>query len=226
LTEKQLIDYLTRLLFDVRGNKQKIDDKLVKKAVELGIDDFWGVAPWAFKEKHEPITTTADQETVDLPDDFEGIVNVVERETYGGMKLIKLPSSLYDRLIPYSGDLNTDTPNCYKVYYDASDEVWKLALYPTPSSAITLYLTYHTIAVGGEIPPKYTPGLIATICKYLSLPGSEQHTAATAASIAEIERLKQRETVDVEGVDHFLDSSDTPSIGTNWSEYIRLGLWV
>ena len=194
---------------------------LIDSAIDAGRHDFWGAAPWVFKENHTTVTTTESTETVDLPDDFDGLVSVVNHENTVGRKLSKLTPDEYSRMIPYAEGLSEGTPGFYKVYYDQSNAVWRLALYPVPDSEITLYVTYHTITVNGEIPNKYIGGLITGISKYLLLPGSQDWLAANQAFLMEIERLKQVDNVDVETIGRFLDSSDEPA-SWNFEEYVRV----
>mgnify|MGYP000951979417 CR=1 FL=1 len=191
MTRESLKEYFQQLLFAWKQMKGKDTEKLIDKAIALGYEDFWGSAPWAFKERHDTVTTTAATETVDLPSDFEGIVSLVERTSDDGRRLQKLSPDEYDRLIPYSADLSNDTPAYFKVYFDKADDVWKLALYPTPDAAISLHLTYHTIEDGGDIPAKYIGGLTAMIGKYLTMPGSIDRMGALSQANVEIERMKK-----------------------------------
>lgn len=219
MTTKELEAYFLRLAKVYLKEAGTDMSKLVKQAIESGRDDFWGAVPWAFKESHATITAKGSTEAVDLPDDFEGLVSVIEKDTTWGRKLQKYTPDEYDRLVPDSAGQSTNTPTSYKVYYDGSDEVWRLALYPTPSAATTLYLTYHTIEQSGEIPDKYIGGLTAGIAKYLFMPGSERWTGAYNAFVAEIARLKQIDNPDVESIGRFLDSSNEPIVW-DFEEYM------
>jgi hypothetical protein len=222
LTDNEFKKYLKNLYFHTNeANKGGTFDKLLKGAIKAGRSDFWGAYPWAFKEKYSTVTTTESQETVDLPDDLDSIISVREKTTTNGRKLVKYASDEYDRLIPSSGDLNEGTPQMYKIYYDSEDAVWKLAMYPTPSAAITLYLHYHTMSDNGTIPDKYIAGLTAAVGKYMSPPGSVVRTNAILEFNAEVERLKLTDNVDVEPISRFHDSSDEPR-DFDWSEYYRV----
>lgn len=206
MTDKELKAYFQKLIFLTKNKaKGKTIEELVDRAIVDGKDDFRGAYSWAFKEKHDTVTTTSAQETVELPEDFEGLMSVVQRtSTYGG-KLRKYGADEYDRLMPRSTAHTNDTPYMYKVYFDGADDVWKLALYPTPNAAITLYLTYHIM---GEIPDKYVGGLKAAVAKHLCWPGSDEWMKAENAFLMEIERLKGIDDPDVEGITRFLDSGD------------------
>ncbi len=226
MTTKKLVEYIKRLSFTHLKLKGKDMDKIVTFAVETGIDEFWGAVPWAFKKKKETITTTASQESVDLPEDFDGIISIVEKTTTNGMKLIKYEADKYDRLIPDSESQNEGTPKIFKIGYNGDDGVWQANLYPTPSDAISLYVTYHSIEEGGEIPDKYLGGLIATIAQYLFIPGSANWIGANQASITQIERLKLIDDPDVGPVTRILDSSDEPDmINDNWFDEYIAGRW-
>lgn len=217
MTKDELGKYFTRLAKVYLKEKGTDINELVKSALVSGQEDFLGAVPWAFKERHTTVTTTASTESVELPDNFDGLLSVVEKETSTGGKLTKYSPDEYDRLVPDSAGQNEGTPTAYKIYFDG---VWKLALSPTPSSAITLYITYHSL--DGYIPNKFIGGLIATIAKYLYLPGSPEWNGAFSASVAEIERLKRVDTADVEGIGKVLDGGDGI---TEWSleEYMRTG---
>lgn len=216
--------YFKKLYFQQKG--KKLDEDLLKMAIVAGKEDFWSSYPWAFKEKSKTVTTVSGTETVDLPEDFEGLINVRERTTTGGMKLTKLSPSEYDRLVPYSADTANYTPHTYKVYPDREDGRWRLALYPTPSAAISLYINYHVLEDGGAVPQKYIAALIAATTKYFFMVGSLNHTGAVNAFNLEVERLKLVDNVDVEEGGKMLDSSDAPNLETNFSEYVRVVLWL
>jgi len=208
VTTGELKDYYIQLLYVHRGEKTTGIEKLVDRAIIMGKNDFWSAYPWAFKEKHDTLTTAASTETVDMPGDFEGICSIRERESDNGRKLIRLGADEYDRRIPYSADLAQDKPAYYKIYFDAADNLWKAALYPTPNAAYTLYLTYHIIEDVGIIPEKYDAGLTAFVGKYIWLPGTAERQAAIEQSIIELERLKQVDDPDVETPTRFLDANE------------------
>ena len=220
MTNKELGDYFKRLA-KVYINQGKGSDMkgLIESALITGREDFWGAVPWAFKEKHTTVTASASSETVDLPDDFEGLVSVIERDSSNGFKLQKFGSDEYDRLVPYSSGLSENTPDIYKVYFDGEEGVWRLALYPTPSSATTLYLTYHTVEDGGRIPKKYIGGLVAGIAQYLFIPGSAEWNGAHTAFLSQIERLRMIDNPDVESLSRFLDNGDGP-VTWEFEEYM------
>jgi hypothetical protein len=219
MTIKNLEEYF-KMLLNVHSSKTGVDfNKLVTVAVTNGLDDFWGAVSWAFKEKHDTLTTTGSSETVNLPDDFEGLLSVVHHQDITGQKLIKMTPDEYDRMIPNSAGQNEGDPCYYKIYYD--EDTWKLSMYPTPDSAITLYLTYHTVENGGVIPDKYIGGLIATISKYIYMPGSKEWIGAQQASLMEIERLKSVDSPDIEKMGRFLDASDEPH-EWDFEEYMRV----
>lgn len=222
MTNKELENYFKRLAKVYLKQKNVDFTGLIDFAIMAGRDDFWGEYPWAFKEKHDTVTTTESQETVDLPVDFEGVVSVVEQTSTPGFKLQKYETDEYDRLIPHSTGQNESTPKVYKVYYDKTEGLWRLALYPTPNAAISLYLTYHTIADNGEIPKKYIGGLTAGIAQYLFIPGSQGWLGAHQAFLSQVERLALMDNPDVGPVTKVLDSSDEPklNIGNWFEEYI------
>ena len=219
MTLKKLENYFLRLAKVYLKETGTDMDKLVKQALVSGREDFLGAAPWAFKEKHDTITTTASTETVDLPEDFEGLISVIEKDTTWGRKLQKYTPDEYDRLVPDSAGQSNNTPYAYKVYFDGSDEKWKLALYPTSSSAVTLYLTYHTIEEGGEIPSKYIGGLTAGVAQYLFMPGSTEWTGAYNAFMSQIARLKLVDNPDVESIGRMLDGGNE-IVEWDFEEYI------
>lgn len=224
MTNDDLKDYFKRLAKIYLKQKGSDFEGLIDSALIAGRDEFWGEYPWAFKEKHDIVTTTESTEAVDLPDDFEGLVSVVEQTSTAGLKLMRYATDEYDRLIPYSTSRNEGTPKIYKVYYDKMEGKWRLALYPTPSAAISLYLTYHTIADNGEIPSKYIGGLTAGIAQYLFIPGSPEWLGARQAFLSQIERLVLMDNPDVGPVTRILDSSDAPNLSvSNWFEEYMAG---
>lgn len=221
MTNIELEKYFKRLAKVYLKEKGTDMNKLVDSALVSGREDFWGAVPWVFKEKHTTVTCTISQDYVDMPDDFEGLVSVIERDTNSGFKLQKYGADEFDRLVPYSTGQSENTPDIYKVYFDGEDEVWRLALYPTPSAATVLYLTYHTIEQGGVIPTKYIGGLTAGIAQYLFMPGSMEWNGAYNAFISQINRLKQVDTADIEGISRFQDAGDEP-VDWNFEEYMRV----
>lgn len=220
MTTGNLEDYFKKLIFLWRKEKGKEINKFIKNIVAMGKNDFRGAYPWAFKETHGTITTTESSETVELPSDFEGLGGVVEHETLSGRKLRKYSPDMYDELVPYSEGLNEGTPQIYKIYYDDNDGVWKLALYPTPDSAISLYISYHVI--GDNIPDKFIGGIIAACGKYFYMPGSLERRAAIDEFEREVARLILVDSPDVEPISKVLDSADDP-LNWSFSEYMRVG---
>lgn len=209
MTTGELKDYFQRLLFLYTEKKTTEAEKLVDAAIILGKEDFWAAYPWAFKRNDTTLTTVASTETVDMPNDFEGICSIREHQSDNGRKLIRLNEDEYDRLIPYSADLATDTPSYYKIYYNSDDQIWRAAFYPTPNAAITLYLTYHVIEDVGTIPNKYTAGLVATIAKYLVPTWSKERRAASEEAAKEVVKLIGQDDPDVEVPSRFLDAYES-----------------
>lgn len=208
MTRKSLEEHIKRLYALHKGKADKTVTDAIGGAIVAGYEDFWNSYHWAFKEMHDTLTTTADQETVDLPDDFEGIVSVVERTSDKGRKLSKMTPEEYDRLLPYSGDYTHSTPEYYKVYYDRADDLWKLALYPTPDSAISLYITYHILEDNTDPPNKFVAALMPAVWKYMFIPGSPEYQAAHNSFIIEVERLKMTDDPNREGVSRFLTENE------------------
>ena len=219
MTRQQLSTYFKRLVKVYLAALKTDSEKLIDTAIELGYNDFIGAVPWAFREKHTTLTTTGSQETVDLPDDFDGIISLTEHTSASGFKLQKYAVDQYDHLIPYSGGQSENTPKIYKVYYDGEEGVWQLALYPTPDSAISLYLSYQTMGDGAEIPAKYIGGLTAGIAQYLFIPGSKEWNGAHMAFLSEVERLKMADDPDAGTITKVLDASD---VAPSWDfeEYV------
>lgn len=216
MTTKELQSYFKNLFFLVGKSDKKIND-LIDDAILAGKEDFWTAAPWVFKEKHDTLTTTASTETVDLPDDFDGILSIRERTSANGQKLVKMTASQYDQMMPYSASHSEDTPRYYKVYYDDTDEIWKVALFPVPSAAISLYLTYMVMGDSSDSGKKYTAGIVAAVGKFLTMPGSVEKDKAILQFNAEIERLKSEDDPDKELPQRIMDSSNAmPVVPEYW----------
>ena len=45
----------------------------VKRAIDLGLAEFWNRYPWSFRSEESTITTSSEAEAYDLPDDFGGM---------------------------------------------------------------------------------------------------------------------------------------------------------
>lgn len=221
MTTTELLQYFKGLFFKAKGvNPSRVDENLIKQAIAMGLSDFCGAYNWAFREIHDTITTTESSETVDLPSDFVGIVSLREHTSSSGYMLRHVGADEYDRTIPDSTALNEGTPKMYKVYYDDNEGVWRVALYPTPDAAITLYLSYHSLGV--TVPEKYVGGITAAVAKHLAYPGSTEWMSANNAMLMEIERLKVVDNIGVGTISKVHDSSDEP---TSWDfiEYMRVG---
>lgn len=201
------------------NNKGKSFKDLLTDAVTLGIRDFVLSVPWSFREKSDTVTTTASTTTVDLPDDFDGIISITEHTTTNGRKLKKYTADEYDRLVPDSESMNEDTPAFYKVYYDFDDSIWKIDLYPTPDSAISLYVSY--ICLADDAPYKFYPGMVAAVGKYMNPPGSSLRGFAMREFQVEVDRLKKSDVVDVGPISRVLDTADEPR-DFDWEEYYRV----
>jgi len=188
MTDKDVADYFVQLMVASKNFTPKDATGIMRLAQIVGKQDFINSHAWTFKQKTEILTTTAGTETVDLPSDFDGIISLIERTSTHGNKLLELPTDEYDRNIPYSTSLTNDTPKYYKVDYEANYGIWRLYLYPTPSAAISLYLSYLSSSVEG-VPEKFMPAYMACIAKYIVLPGSPEHMSATNTANMEIDRM-------------------------------------
>jgi hypothetical protein len=217
MTSKELKTYFQTLFFVNTGKTDNKIDNLIDDAIIAGKEDFWAAAPWVFKEKHDTLTTTASSETVNLPEDFDGILSVREKTSTHGLKLVRMTASEYDRAIPYSGSHSEGTPRYYKVYYDDTDRIWKLALFPVSSAAISLYLTYMVLADSGDSSKKYTAGIIAAVGKYLTMPGSPEKDRAILQFKVEIERLEANDNPDKELPQKIMVPTETmPKVPEYW----------
>jgi len=219
MTKQDIINHFDYLLKATTGKKP--DGAFLNSAYSLGLGDFWGAYPWAFKEKRTTVATTASQEHVVLPDEFEGMVSLIEWATDDGRKLRYMPSDEYDRLVPYSADLSTSTPAYYKIVYDYDSGLWRAYLYPTPDAAISLQLIYHVIADdGGVIPDKYSAALFAHISKFLVLAGTKEYWSAANAAEAEDLRLSRGDEPYHSKVSRFLTEgeSEQPREKKWWEE--------
>lgn len=222
---KDLEDYFKAQFYQSKGKApNKEDKKFITMAIRFGKKDFHGAFPWAFREKHDTITTTGSQSWVTLPDDLDGIISVREKTTSQGRKLRKFAPDEYDRLFPDPVSMRTRTPEVYKIYYDDEESEWRLDMYPAPGSAITLYLAYQTLEQGGVIPDKYVAGLKIAIDRFMIPSGNiNAWNMATAAFNVEIERLKLVDNIDVEGISKKQDSADIP-VPWSFSEWMRTGI--
>jgi hypothetical protein len=207
MTDQDIKDYFVRLMVATKTFSAKDATGIVDMALQAGKRDFSNSHNWTFRQKSDTVTTTAAQETVDLPTDFDGMLSVRERTTTDGRKLIELPADEYDRQIPYSADLTNDTPKYYKAAYDVNSGIWQLFLYPTPNAAISLYITYLTSNVD-NIPEKFLPALLSCIAKYIVLPGSKEHWSATNTANAEMARLIPMDTPSQSGISRMLEEEE------------------
>ena len=207
MTDKDVTDYFVQLMVASKNFTPKDARGVIDLALLAGKRDFMNANRWMFRRKADTLTTTAATETVDLPDDFDGMISVREKTTTDGRKLIELPSDEYDRQVPSSADLTNDTPKYYKIDYNAANGIWKLYLYPTPNAAISLYLSYLSSSIE-SVPEKFLPAYMACIAKYIVLPGTKEHWSAINTANAEMARLIPMDTPSQSDVSKFLEEEE------------------
>ena len=196
MTQEQLEEYLGLRLSQLgaASGLQPAEQKtLVRRAIEMGLDDFWHAGDWTFRERRHTFTTTTAANTYSLPDDAEGLVSVTDETTGCGREMLYLSNDDFRQRFPDPVVFGSGYPQVYTIYDD--EGVRKISFYPPPG-AMTLYMTIQTKVPNnvGAIPARATAALIAFIEKYLVPIGSTARQAAEVNAENELRKLENRDT--------------------------------
>lgn len=143
-----------------------VEDR-VNTAIDIGLEDFWGSWDWYFKTKEATFTVTTTADNYALPDDFGGLIQMVEQASSNGGELVYKDKEEFDRLVPLPSSESSDTPTIFTVYQD--DDSWRVAFFPRPNTTMNfnLYYVMDNPASVDTIPKQFTGGLVITCAKYI-----------------------------------------------------------
>lgn len=116
-------------------------DAYVNRAIQAGLQDFWSAWQWPFKSKTYELSITAQSEYYALPDDFDSMISVREKNSNTGLKVFYKSKSEFDLLVPKETVDSAGNPEMYTVYWDGNNK--RISFYPRPTNQ-TLYLYYNT----------------------------------------------------------------------------------
>ena len=196
MTQEQLEEYLGLRLSQLGAatNLQPAEYKvLIRRAIEIGLDDFWHAGDWTFKQRRHAFTVSTTTNLYDLPDDFEGMVGVTDETNEGGGELIYLSNEDFKLAFPDPDYSSSSSPQVFTIY--ENEGVRRISFYPPPSAG-TYYLEMHTKVPNnvGAIPARATAALVAVIEKYLVPIGSMARQAAEGNAMNELNKLANRDT--------------------------------
>jgi len=166
----------------------------VKRAITLGLADFWGAHPWSFKQ-YEYSLTCSGEETDDLPDGFESFRMAREEETNMGRRLSFKTKEEFDSLVPKLSWHSVDTPQIYTAYMDAETGKWKVRFWPQPAGGETIYMSLYLDAPDdvARVPDRFHAALDACIAKFVYPMGNAGYTNARIVAEAEIKQARHRD---------------------------------
>ena len=186
---------------------------IAKGAIKQGLDAFWGANNWYFKENQTTlaVTGTADDYTIK---DFESFRIVKERTSVSGRRLKYYAKEEFDKLVPNPSTFASGEPQIFTIYRDIEDSKWKMAFFPRPDAAMTIYLSVY-IEPGEDpetaialIPSRFMSGLEAFIGWKIYPPGDNRRLGAYGEAIAELRRLEVQNKLDMSSPNFMPDGTD------------------
>ena len=218
MTEKKILSHFINML---SVGDLAIDDVSahVKRAITMGIEDLWSSWDWTFKSKEITLSITSQADTHDLPSDFESFKSFREQASLEGRGLAYKIKEQFDREVPKPSAFTGGEPQMFTVFYDNTTRLWKISLFPSPSS-LTLYGTILITPPNdvGSLPKRATAALIPTIAKYALPYGHPGQAAAVQTSEFEIEKLKRLDHADTSMLQVMLDGTgDTTEVNLEWT---------
>lgn len=166
MTRATLLRYLKTEALAAQIAPADINDR-VNAAIEIGIPAFWGAWNWYFKRKQVTFSVTATATSYDAPDDFGGLVKIVEQDSTSGGDLAFFAQEEFNRLFPKPAGDASGRPVAVTCFMDAGD--WKLQFYPRPNVAMDFDLVYEidTAHSVEEIPKGFEDGVVIWCAKYI-----------------------------------------------------------
>lgn len=142
------------------------------RAVALGMAEFWGAHNWTFRRSEDELSIDSSAEVYDLPDDFDSIVDIREKDSNRGFKMQRYTKERFDQMIPKLSAHNPGNPQIFAIFRDA-DLKMKITFFPQPSASTTFYVGYHLKIPSAlsSIPDKMHGGVLAFALKNAYPPG-------------------------------------------------------
>lgn len=162
----------------------------VNRAIELGSDEFWGSWDWFFTNKEITFSVSDTATSYDLPDDFGGLIKIVEQANSSGGDLTYKHKDDFDGMIPLPSGEATGTPILVTTYMD--DGKYKIAFHPRPNGAMDFNLFYkirRPLSVAA-IPNAFTSGVMVACAKYIPRMDSPNGMILERRYEATLRRLK------------------------------------
>ena len=188
MVEQKVVDY-----FDYLGRQHGLDaqglPEHIKRCIEFGKTDFWNAHDWKFRNRSVVLTVGATTEPLSLPDDFDGMLTTIRRDSNDGNQITQKSKEEFDRLYPNPAGYQRGVPSVFTIY--AEDGGWRLQTFPIATSGTKLYLYIESSGEGdiASIPPKFVGLLIVAIEKYFYKLASPERRHAQVFFAEETERL-------------------------------------
>ena len=181
----------------------------IDRAVKVGIKDFWGAHDWSFRSVDTTLSISSTAESYDLVDNFAGFKSVRERTSASGTDLVYKTKEDFDLLIPRPDSISAGTPDWFTIFRDEENKKWKIAFYPRPSAAMTIYMDILQTAPteADTIPDDYVSGLMAFIAKHAYPYGHVGRVNAGREALVELTRLRRIDKLDKSRITVMLDDT-------------------
>lgn len=214
MTYDEYVDYYTSMVQVAKITDVESEAKdLAKHAIRQGLDAFWGAWDWYWKENQTTLAITASAEDYIIKD-FESFRILREQATVSGLKLQYYAKEEFDTLVPKTSTFATGDPQMYTVYRDITDKKWRIAFFPQPDGAMTIYLSLY-IEPGGDtkkavelIPSRFLSGLEAFIGWKIYPVGDSRRMMAYTEVQAELKRLQIQNKLNMSSPNFMPDGTD------------------
>jgi hypothetical protein len=214
MTFDDYVEYYTSMILIQKLTVEAVEAKTIAEAaVRQGLDAFWGANDWYFKENQTTlaVTETADDYTIA---DFESFRTVREQASISGRRLKFYAKEEFDKLVPNPSTFASGNPQAFTAYRDIGDRKWKVAFFPRPDAAMTIYLSVYIepqsdpkLAIS-LIPTRFMSGLEAFIGYKIYPPGDRRRQNAYVEAMNELKRLQVENKLDMSSPNFMPDGTD------------------
>lgn len=215
----EYIEYFKSVLTAYKVEVLNIDE-YATRAVESGLQRFWGASDWSFKQVTDTLVISTSSDYYELPTDFDSMVTLREETSQSGLKLDYMSKEEFDSFVPKQSVWESNSPYRYTIFNtDLNKKV--ISIYPRPS-ALTLYMLYLKTTPNDtlNIPDKFQTGVEAAIALSIFLPNNPSRSLAYSEFRAEVKRLEVQDKQDQSRYrEMFLEDSEQKSQQSRWWNY-------
>lgn len=143
MTNEEIRGYLEGLIA-MKGGSDPAGQlgTIIDVAVKLGRQAVWSDAPWKFKYRSTTLTCSTSAESYELPEDFDSMSTVKERESANGGEIDFYPKEQFDKEFSNPVTFTPGVPRAYTIHQPDEAKHWVISFCPYPVAGTIIYLHY------------------------------------------------------------------------------------